>query len=159
MLISTIGAGLEILLIWGFARNLWSLAIFAIAFGCTAGGFAVLRPRFASAIIGNQHESNQQSLLVFSILTSSRGTAIISSGFIMTALIYTERSETGWGGGQAWSQLLIYCGTAMLLASLGAMGKFLPQTQTVVASAEEGFSKETGRSQGEGLETKLEPSV
>ncbi|KAL1854493.1 hypothetical protein Daus18300_011414 [Diaporthe australafricana] len=53
MLISTLGGGLESLLIWPFASKLWSLVIFSLAYGATAGGFAVLRPRFAQAVVGD----------------------------------------------------------------------------------------------------------
>ncbi|KAH0230820.1 hypothetical protein KCV06_g6228, partial [Aureobasidium melanogenum] len=95
MLISTIGASLEALLIWGFARSLWSLSIFALAFGSTAGGFAVLRPRFASEIVGDQDEQDNQSLLVFAILTASRGSAIIGSGFIMKTFVHEGESNKG----------------------------------------------------------------
>jgi hypothetical protein len=129
MLISTIGASLEALLIWGFARNLWSLSIFALAFGSTAGGFAVLRPRFAAEIVGDQEEQDNQSLLVFAILTASRGSAIIGSGFIMKNLVHEGRSTKGWGGGPAWSSLVIYTGTVMFAASFGAVGMLVGPTR------------------------------
>jgi hypothetical protein len=125
MLISTIGAGLETFLIWGFARHLWSLSLFALAFGSTAGGFAVLRPRFAAEIVGDQDEQDNQSLLVFAILTASRGSAIIGSGFIMRTIVHTGEFTEGWGGGQAWSHLLVYTGTVMLIAGFGAAGIFV----------------------------------
>ncbi|ROV93391.1 hypothetical protein VMCG_08398 [Cytospora schulzeri] len=52
-LISTIGGGaVSSLLIWPWCRNLWSLCLFSLCFGATAGGFAVLRPRFAAAVVG-----------------------------------------------------------------------------------------------------------
>ncbi|KAG9595156.1 MFS general substrate transporter, partial [Aureobasidium melanogenum] len=101
MLISTTGASIEALLIWGFARSLWSLSIFALSFGSTAGGFAVLRPRFAAEIVGDQDEQDNQSLLVFAILTASRGSAIIGSGFIMKTFVHEGESNKGWGGGTA----------------------------------------------------------
>ncbi|THX59267.1 MFS general substrate transporter [Aureobasidium pullulans] len=125
MLISTIGASLEALLIWGFARNLGLLCLFALAFGSTAGGFAVLRPRFAAEIVGDQDQQDNQSLLVFAILTASRGSAIIGSGFIMKNLVHEGSSTEGWGGGQAWSQLVIYTGVIMFTASFGAVGMFV----------------------------------
>ncbi|KAH0284072.1 MFS general substrate transporter [Aureobasidium namibiae CBS 147.97] len=125
MLISTVGASLEALLIWGFARNLWSLSVFAVAFGSTAGGFAVLRPRFAAEIVGDQEEQDNQSLLVFAILTASRGSAIIGSGFIMKSLVHEGWSTKGWGGGPAWSNLVIYTGAIMFAASFGAVGMFV----------------------------------
>jgi MFS family permease len=129
MLISTIGASLEALLIWGFARNLWSLSLFALAFGSTAGGFAVLRPRFAAEIVGDQEEQDNQSLLVFAILTASRGSAIIGSGFIMKTLVHEGTSTKGWGGGPAWSNLVIYTGSIMFAASFGAVGMFVGPTR------------------------------
>ncbi|KAG9519310.1 MFS general substrate transporter, partial [Aureobasidium melanogenum] len=129
MLISTIGASLEALLIWGFARSLWSLSIFALAFGSTAGGFAVLRPRFAAEVVGDQDEQDNQSLLVFAILTASRGSAIIGSGFIMKTFVHEGKSNKGWGGGSAWSSLVIYTGVIMFAASFGAVGMFVGPTR------------------------------
>jgi len=129
MLISTVGASLEVLLIWGFARNLWSLSIFALTFGSTAGGFAVLRPRFAAEIVGDQEEQDNQSLLVFAILTASRGSAIIGSGFIMKSLVHEGWSTKGWGGGPAWSNLVIYTGAVMFAASFGAVGMYVGPTR------------------------------
>jgi hypothetical protein len=138
MLISTIGASLEALLIWGFARNLWSLSIFALAFGSTAGGFAVLRPRFAAEIVGDQEEQDNQSLLVFAILTASRGSAIIGSGFIMKNLVHEGRSTKGWGGGPAWSSLVIYTGTVMFAASFWCGGHACGSNKEV----RQGYSQE-----------------
>ncbi|KAH0380375.1 MFS general substrate transporter, partial [Aureobasidium melanogenum] len=129
MLISTIGASVEALLIWGFARSLWSLSIFALAFGSTAGGFAVLRPRFAAEVVGDQDEQDNQSLLVFAILTASRGSAIIGSGFIMKTFVHEGESNKGWGGGSAWSSLVIYTGVIMFAASFGAVGMFVGPTR------------------------------
>jgi hypothetical protein len=34
MLISTLGAVFAVLCIWGFAKNMWSLSLFSLAFGC-----------------------------------------------------------------------------------------------------------------------------
>jgi len=137
LLISTIGASIEVFLIWGFARSLWSLSLFALAFGSTAGGFAVLRPRFAAEIVGNQGQQDRQSLLVFAILTASRGTAIVGSGFVMKSLVRTGADTVGWGGGLAWSRLVVYTGSVMLVASLGALGWFLRQRKKSVGEVKE----------------------
>ncbi|KUI59804.1 putative transporter ESBP6 [Cytospora mali] len=59
-LISTIGGGaISALLIWPWCRNLWSLCLFSLCYGATAGGFAVLRPRFAAAVVGDDVTVNQ----------------------------------------------------------------------------------------------------
>jgi len=137
LLISTIGASTEVFLIWGFAKSLWSLSLFALAFGSTAGGFAVLRPRFAAEIVGNQGQQDRQSLLVFAILTASRGTAIVGSGFVMKSLVRTGAGNVGWGGGLAWSRLVVYTGTVMFVASLGAVGWFLRRGEKSAGEVEE----------------------
>jgi hypothetical protein len=53
MLVSTLGAVIGVLCIWGLAKDMWSLSLFSPAFGSTAGGFAVLRPRISAATVGN----------------------------------------------------------------------------------------------------------
>ena len=129
MLSSTVGASREALLIWGFARSLWSLSIFALAFGSTAGEFAVLRPSSAAEIVGDQEEQHNQSLLRFAILTVSRGSAIIGSGFIMKSLVHEVWSTEGWGGGPTWSNLVIHTGAIMFAASFGTVGVFVGPTR------------------------------
>ncbi|KAG8157997.1 hypothetical protein KVR01_012269 [Diaporthe batatas] len=60
-LISTLGGGgVSALLIWPWCRNLWSLSLFSLCFGATAGGFAVLRPRFAAAVVGDDQAAAAQ---------------------------------------------------------------------------------------------------
>ena len=124
MILSTIGSGLEALLVWGFSHKLWDLAIFSMLFGATAGGFAVFRPRFASAIVGND-ENNEQSLLIFGVLTAMRGVAIIASGFITSAqLNESVKVTSGYGAGK-WLHVIVYVGVTMLIASSGALGIFV----------------------------------
>jgi hypothetical protein len=118
------------------------LSIFALAFGSTAGGFAVLRPRFAAEIVGDQEEQDNQSLLVFAILTASRGSAIIGFGFIMKILVHEGTSTKGWGGGPAWSNLVIYTGTIMFAASFGALGMFVGPTRKYSRGKPEGSASD-----------------
>lgn len=111
-------------MIWGFARSLWSLSLFALAFGSTAGGFAVLRPRFAAEVVDQQRaETANQSMFVFAILTASRGSAIIGSGYIMKGFVLEDITASNtWAGGPKWSRLVIYVGSVMFVASLGMAG-------------------------------------
>ncbi|KAI0003114.1 major facilitator superfamily domain-containing protein [Xylariaceae sp. FL0662B] len=144
-ILSTPGGGIESLLIWPFARNLWSLVVYSLAFGATAGDFAVLRPRFAAAVIRedatdtveipseNDAQSNElkqidqnKSMLIFGIFTAARGIAILSSGFVTVALVNEESTDlSGYGLGARWRSLMIYTGITMTAASLGALGKFV----------------------------------
>lgn len=124
MIAGTVGAAVEVLAIWSFARNLWSLIIFAMLFGATAGGYAVLRPRFADAVVGDATKK-EQSLLIFGVLTALRGAAIIASGFIAeTQLDEAAEIMSGYGGGK-WKPVILYTGIVMLCSSLGGLGWFV----------------------------------
>jgi hypothetical protein len=125
MLISTIGAAVAVLSIWGFAKTTWSLSLFSLAFGGTAGGFAVLRPRIAAATVGNDN-NNEQSMLIFSVLTALRGASIIACGFVSTALVHENIPVSGaYAGGGRYRDLLVYTAVLMVAASFGAGAKFI----------------------------------
>jgi MFS family permease len=132
MMAGTVGAAVEVLVIWSYARDLWSLVIFAMLYGATSGGYAVLRPRFADAIVGDETDK-EQNLLVFGVLTALRGAAIIASGFIAEIQL-DEATEitSGYGGGK-WRDVILYTGIVMLCSSLGGLGWFArskPQSKT-----------------------------
>ena len=145
------GGGLDSLLVWPFARNFWSLAIYSLAFGATAGGFTVLRPRIAAAIVGDdqtiasaaslesdesddasrdeEKEARQKNkfMFIFGVFTAARGIGIVSSGFVTEALVHENSTDlTGYGSGTKWRNLMIFTGVTMIVASLGALGKFVP---------------------------------
>ncbi|KAI1078399.1 major facilitator superfamily domain-containing protein [Whalleya microplaca] len=146
--ISTLGGGLESLLIWPFACKFWSLILYSLAFGSTAGEYAVLRPRFAAAVVSNdetvsstvssdnddesqdEHKEVQQknkSMVIFGVFTAARGIAILTSGFVTVALVNEESTDlNGYGLGTKWRSLILYTGITMATASLGALGKFVP---------------------------------
>jgi hypothetical protein len=125
MLISTLGAVLAVLYIWGFAKNIWSLSLFSLAFGGTAGGFAVLRPRVSAVIVGNDN-NNEQSMLIFSMLTALRGASIIACGFVSTSLVHESIPVSrAYAGGGRYRDLLIYTAVLMFAASLGAITNFI----------------------------------
>lgn len=142
MVLSTFGSGFETLLVWGFSHNLWSLVIYSLLFGGTAGGFAVLRPRFATAIVGLE-ENKEQSLLIFGILTAMRGGAIIACGFIASAqLDESVKSTSGYGAGK-WLHVIIYTGVTMIVASFGALGIFVKASRKFGKKPQEAEKNET----------------
>ncbi len=131
MVLSTIGACLETLLIWGYSRQLWSLIAFALLYGSTAGGFSTLRPRFAAAIV-NDETDTEQNLLVFGVLTAMRGVAIVASGFISSSMLDGNAKITSDFGAGKWSQLILYVGLMMLAAGLGACGALIGTHKAIV---------------------------
>ena len=124
MILTTLGSGIETFLIWGFSHKLWSLAIYAFLYGGTAGGFAVLRPRFAAGIVGHERDK-EQSLLIFGILTATRGVAIFASGFVSARLLDEGAEVTGGYGAGKWLRVVVYTGVMMCVASFGAVGGFV----------------------------------
>jgi MFS family permease len=143
MLVGTVGAAVEVLVIWSYARDLWSLVIFAILYGATSGGYAVLRPRFADAIVGDETDK-EQNLLVFGVLTALRGAAIIASGFIAEIQLDEATEITrGYGGGK-WRDVILYTGIVMLCSSLGGLGWFArPKPQSKTKDTEAGLAATT----------------
>ncbi|KAL8782483.1 MAG: hypothetical protein Q9195_009632 [Heterodermia aff. obscurata] len=121
MILSTLGSGVEALLIWGFSHTLWSLSLFAFLYGATAGGYAVLRPRFAAAIVANK----EQSLLIYGILTAVRGAAVVASGFVASAQLDEGAKVTKGYGAHKWLRVVVYTGVTMVVASLGAVAVFV----------------------------------
>ena len=146
MVLSTIGACIETLLIWGYSRQVWSLIAFALLYGSTAGGFSTLRPRFAAAI-ANDEKDTEQNLLVFGVLTAMRGVAIVCSGFISSSILNENAKITSTFGVGKWSRLILYVGIMMLAASLGACGAFIRTHKATVDGIDEPADKlasETG---------------
>ena len=120
LLLSAIVSGVSTLTIWAFSRVMWSTMLFGIVFGGAAGGFAVLRSRFAAAIVGNDDDA-QQALDIFGALTFIRGVAQVASGFIGAALVQENMEVQDTYGTGKWTRLMIFVGAAMIAASSGAL--------------------------------------
>lgn len=129
MILSTFGSGLETFLIWGFSHKLWSLAIYSFLYGGTAGGYAVLYPRFATGIVGHDNKK-EQSLLIFGILMAMRGSAIVASGFIATTQLDEGARVTSGYGAHKWLRIIVYTGVLMIVAISGALGFSIKPTWT-----------------------------
>ncbi|KAH8589931.1 major facilitator superfamily domain-containing protein [Bisporella sp. PMI_857] len=109
-----------IFLIWGFSKALWSVMIFGIVYGGASGGFAVLRSRFAAAVIGNDDDPGQ-ALDIFGALTLSRGVAQVASGFIGAELVSERSVVMGEYGVGKWTRLIVFCGVTMMAANIGVV--------------------------------------
>jgi len=126
----------EVLVIWGFSHTLWSLAIFSLLYGATAGGCSVLGPLFATAIIG--HENNKdQSLLVFGILTAMRGAGMVASGFIASSQLDRSVPVTNGYSGNRWLRVVVYTGVTMCVASLDIGGIFFNKDKRIKPATQE----------------------
>ncbi|GAP87174.1 putative MFS general substrate transporter [Rosellinia necatrix] len=150
LLISTLGGSASCLLIWPFARKFWSLIVFAVLFGLFVPGFAVLRPRFAAAVIGKDErppiqqsscegaeevkaeadvaKQRNKSLLIFGIFTAARGIAVVAAGFVSVALVHEDSEDlSGYGLGTRWRGLILYTGITLGVSSFAALGRLVPR--------------------------------
>lgn len=92
----------------------------------------MLRPRISAAIVGDD-KNNERSMLIFSVLKASRGSAIMASIFITTAMVDTNAPvERSWAGGQRYMDLVIYTAALIFIADFGALGMFV-KTATKVS--------------------------
>ena len=137
LLFSTIFAALEAFLVWGFSQTMAVLTVFVLLYGATAGGFAVLRPRFTTAVVGGD-DKKEQSMLVFGVLTAARGLVVVLSGFIANAQLNPSAAVTSGYGAGKWKSVVVYTGAMMVAASLGAASKLLPGQRGKVVTRADG---------------------
>lgn len=143
MFLSTVNSGLETLLIWSFSVSLWSLAIFTLLYETTAGGFAVLRPRFATAIVGHDKDK-EQNLLIFGVLTAARGFSIVASGFNAFAQIDESLKVTSGYGAGKWLWVILYTGIVILVAILGSVEMFFKVSIKIEIDSNRGEKERKG---------------
>lgn len=123
LILGSLVPSIAVLLGWGFSRTYWSLAIVSIVFGSLSYGFAVLRSRFATAVVGDDDHPNQE-LIVSSLINLIRGLAFVSSGFIGASAVSLGEGigiQSGYGAGK-WLPLILTTGILFGMASIGALG-------------------------------------
>ncbi|KZV86288.1 MFS general substrate transporter [Exidia glandulosa HHB12029] len=122
---STAGAATAVFLLWGFARGLAQLAIFAIVYGFCAGGFSAMWPRFASAIAQDDH---RLATTVYSLFGASRGIGNILAGPISSALLHARGGVSQSYGARNYGPLILFTGATMLASACGSLfGIFGPR--------------------------------
>ncbi|KAH7108372.1 MFS general substrate transporter [Auriculariales sp. MPI-PUGE-AT-0066] len=121
ILVSTATSAAAVLFLWGFAQSPGMLIVFAIIFGFFASGFSTLWPRFVMNIVKDDPHT---SYFLFSAFFAARGSAIIASGPITTAIL---NSYSKWNGTvtfayglRNYGTLILFTGLVMFLAGVGA---------------------------------------
>lgn len=88
MFVCTLGSGIAVFLLWGFARTLPLVFAFAIVFGGLMGGFNSVAPVAAADCAGNKPE---QSSLIWACSFFVKGVAVVI-GPIVSGILYDD----GW---------------------------------------------------------------
>ncbi|KAK1230353.1 hypothetical protein PQX77_006563 [Marasmius sp. AFHP31] len=125
ILLSSLGSAVSVFLIWGLARGVAPLLVFACLYGFLAPSWGALYPRFASASVGD--DSKHSSSLVY-IFMAGRGlgntlAAPISAG-LMHPWSLTDQVPFGYGV-NGYGPLILFTAVTLLTSSLAVMYHFV----------------------------------
>ena len=118
LVLSTIVATVATFIIWGLARNIAPLVVFALIYGFFAYGFNSLRARMGTAV----STEPTAALATFSIFVFCQGVGNVLAGPI-SALLLTEGVRTDGYGLVRFRGMIIFTGSTMLIsgASVGIL--------------------------------------
>ncbi|KZT07332.1 MFS general substrate transporter [Laetiporus sulphureus 93-53] len=122
MFFSTLGSGLSVFLLWGFARTLPLVFVFAIIFGGLMGGYNSVGPIAAADCAGSKPE---QSSIIWALSFALKGVASVV-GPLVSGVLYSvgksspHASELRYGayGFQAVEIFVGVCAVATSLSSI-----------------------------------------
>lgn len=123
MLLSTLVSSFAVFVIWGLGKQYWNMVLVSILFGGFAFSFLVVRSHMAAAVI-NDPDRPADELFVSGILLLTRGVTGVASGYVAAAVLGSsanQQIDSGYGAGR-WRALIIFMGTVMTAATLGALG-------------------------------------
>jgi MFS family permease len=123
IVLSSLVASISVLTLWGLARSLVQLIFFALVFGGFASGFISLWAGMGSAF------GEENSQMIFSILSFCRGMPNIASGPISSSLLGSlpkhgsgRHHKHAYGNGK-YARVILFVGICMACSALlGALG-------------------------------------
>jgi MFS family permease len=121
--ISTFGAAVSILALWGLARNVTMVLCFAAVYGLFAGAFSSTWPGIMRIV--QQEWPNASGTMVFAFLAAGRGLGNIISGPISAYLILDHDGREGspLGYDSKFMPMIIFTGISALLGGIGVIYK------------------------------------
>lgn len=111
--LSPLISGLSILLLWGPARSLAMLIVFAMFYGASAGGYAVLWARMSTTLSPDPH----LALTTFSYFAFMKGVGNIATGPISAALLSPHVSSDEFGNGK-YEGIVAFSGAVMIASAV-----------------------------------------
>jgi uncharacterized protein YjeT (DUF2065 family) len=109
--------------IWGLARSMVSLAVFAILYGFFGAGYTAMWARMVTAVSENPSASQP----MFGLFCAGKGVGNILTGPISVGLLKLSSEATGYGHG-LYQAVVIFTGVCLVCsaASLSAV-YFMPE--------------------------------
>jgi predicted MFS family arabinose efflux permease len=117
ILISTLVSGLATLTLWGLAKSLAALVVFALVYGFFGAGYVAMWARMGSAV----SEEPTAALATFSLLCFGKGVGNVAAGPLSAALI-RKGVVLGSYGAMRYKSVIVFTGSCMLgsAVSVGA---------------------------------------
>jgi MFS family permease len=123
ILISTIGATIDVFLIWGVSTNLPTIYIFSVVYGLFAGSFSSTWTGIISYV--RRRTESADPALVFAFLAFGRGIGNVASGPFSEALVkgmpWTGEAALAYGSG--YGPLILFTGISALLGGCSFLVK------------------------------------
>ncbi|KZT69303.1 MFS general substrate transporter [Daedalea quercina L-15889] len=118
---TTLISGLAVFLLWGFARELTLVFLFAVIYGGFMGGYNSLGLVSASDCAGSKPE---QSSIIWACIFFIRGIAVVV-GPLISGILYgigkSSQSAVPGYGGHGFKALEVFVGTCTVAASLSSV--------------------------------------
>lgn len=125
LFLSSAGASVGTLLLWGLGSNMAALYAFGAVYGLFAGAYTSAWPGIMISVAEREREKGRgvDPILIFGWLAAGRGVGNMVSGPLSEALIegYPWKGEAGFGYGSGYGTLIAFTGVTALLggASIG----------------------------------------
>ncbi|KAI0974029.1 major facilitator superfamily domain-containing protein [Xylaria arbuscula] len=131
ILLSTIGATISVLVIWGLSSSLGLLYFFCVAYGLFAGSFTSAWPGIMREIAQKAQDNNKGQVdpnMVFGFLCAGRGVGNVVAGSLSEILIRSslwvgETATTGYSS--SYSSVIVFTGVTALLGGASFIWKRL----------------------------------
>ncbi|KAI1303329.1 major facilitator superfamily domain-containing protein [Xylaria venustula] len=131
ILLSTIGATISVLVIWGLSSSLGLLYFFCVAYGLFAGSFTSAWPGIMREIAQKAQDNNKGQVdpnMVFGFLCAGRGVGNVVAGSLSETLIRSSLwvGETAtYGYSSSYSSVIVFTGVTALLGGASFIWKRL----------------------------------
>ncbi|KAF1976816.1 MFS general substrate transporter [Bimuria novae-zelandiae CBS 107.79] len=131
IMISSIGATVACLLVWGLSTSLAPLYIFAIMYGGFAGGYSATWPGITLAIRERCRDENGVSRvdtgMVVALFAAGKGIGAVVSGPLSEVLLEADelRGKAGGAFGTGYGSLVAWSGVTMFFGGISWFAKTL----------------------------------
>ena len=127
ILVSTAGATIGVLVLWGLSSSLPVLYVFCIFYGIFAGSFTSTWPGIMKQVVAAEERRNRPSdpIMIFGCLAAGRGIGNIISGPLSEALVsgLPWKGQAGSGYGSGHGPLIVFTGVTALLGGASVVWK------------------------------------